>query len=204
MNKTPQKTVERLIQYRRIVQQMRDAGQEKVFSHQIARVSGASPAQIRRDLMGVGYSGSPAHGYIIHDLLQGIYEFLGLTEKKGACIVGLGSLGRAILGYFHEQNPVLKIKAAFDTDPAKTGIVFHGTLCHPASDMASVIRDKEITVAILTVPVEQAQQAAQQLVYAGIRGILNYAPVVLDIRPDIFVENRDMIQAVEKVAYFSK
>ncbi len=204
MNTIPEKALERLILYRRILINQKSENIKNSFSHQLANLAGVSSAQLRRDLMSIGYSGSPVRGYDINELMKSISEFVDAPEKQGVALVGVGHLGRAILEYFHGRRPKLEIVMAFDNNPQKVNRVVHGCRCYHINQMDQLISENNIKVAIISVPVEEAQEVAEKLVHAGITGILNYSPVKLQLSPEIYIENRDMIMAVEKVAYFSR
>lgn len=204
MNTIPEKALERLILYRRILINQKSENTANLFSHQLANLAGVSSAQLRRDLMSIGYSGSPVRGYDINELIKSISEFVDAPEKQGVALVGVGHLGRAILDYFQGRRPKLEIVMAFDNNPQKVNRVVHGCRCYHTDQMHQLISENTIKVAIISVPVEEAQEVAEKLVHAGITGILNYSPVKLQLSPEIYIENRDMIMAVEKVAYFSR
>ncbi len=204
MTPISEKTIERLILYRRILLGMQSTGAISLYSHQMAQLAGITPAQFRRDLMAIGYSGTPTRGYHIQELIKSLGEFIDATEEQSVILVGLGHLGRAIVDYFQGRRPNLKITAAFDNDPQKVNRVIHGCRCYHIDELESIISQHHVVAAILTVPAEEAQEIATRLVNAGIRGLLNYSPLKLHLPPDVYVENRDMILAVEKVAYFGR
>ncbi len=118
--------------------------------------------------------------------------------------MGIGNLGRALLTYFTDRNPKLSISAAFDTDPSKIGRVISGCHCHGLDDLADVITKQQILTGILAVPAGAAQEIATKLYNAGIRGIVNFAPIRLSLPPGVYVENLDMTTALEKVAFFAR
>jgi len=204
MNKIPEKALERLILYRRILINFKRENSTNLFSHQLAKLAGVTSVQLRRDLMAIGYFGSPVHGYDINELLISISEFIDASDKQEIALVGVGHLGRAILDYFHGRRSKLEITIAFDKDPAIVDRVFHGCRCYHTDLLHQIISDKNIKVAIISVPFDEAQDIAEKLVQAGVKGILNYSPIRLQLSSEIYVENRDMIMAVEKVAYFAR
>lgn len=202
MSEASEKTIERLLLYRRLLRNLNAGEMDHLYSHQLSGLLGVPSAQIRRDLMVIGYSGSPSKGYHVLELIKSIGAFVDPPEKIGVGLFGLGHLGRAILAYFKGRVPQLEIRAAFDINPEKTNRIYHGCRCYPSHMMESIIKENNIAIGILSVPADAAKEMAQQMVDAGIRGILNYAPVNLSLGPEIHVENRDMIIAVEKVAHF--
>lgn len=203
-SKIPEKTIERLLLYRRILINSGLNPNASIYSHQLAQLSSVTSAQVRRDLMSIGYFGSPVHGYEIGKLIDSIGEFVDDTEVQRVALIGLGHLGRAILDYFRGRRPKLTITAAFDIDPEKVNRVLHGVRCYSIDQLTEVIRQEQIKVAIIAIPESGAQEIADQLVQAGVSGILNYAPIKLNVPPEVYIENRDMLLAVEKVAFFAR
>jgi redox-sensing transcriptional repressor len=200
----PEKTIERLILYRSLLIQARQDAEPGIFSHQLARLAGFSPAQVRRDLMEIGYSGSPAHGYRRETLIRSIGSMVDPEGREEVALAGIGYIGRAILAYFQGRSRHLEISAAFDVDPEKVDRVIHGCRCYPVDQLEGIVRDRGIRIGILCVPAGRAQAVADGFVAGGVKGILNYAPTRLRLPEDVYVENRDMITSVEKVAFFAR
>ena len=200
----PEKTIGRLSLYRRLLRAMHSRGAKYVFSHELANAARVTAAQVRRDIMALGYVGSPVRGYDVTELIGSIAGKLDAPEPEGVALVGVGNLGRAIMAFFSGRRPKLAITAAFDTDPEKVNRVIHGVRCYPAEDTEKVIREQGIRLAIIAVPASMAQAVTDQLVRAGVRGILNFAPLPLRFGPGVYVEAVDMTSALEKVAYFAR
>lgn len=198
------KTIGRLSLYRRLLNVLQAEGVRSVFSHQLANMAGCTAAQVRRDLMAVGYSGSPSAGYDVSRLLESIRDFLDVPGGQAVALVGVGNLGKALLAYFSGRRPNLQVVAAFDSDPYKANRVIHGCRCYPVESLADVVAGKDIQVAILAVPASAAQAVAETLVRAGVRGIVNFAPVRLRVPEGVYVEDIDMSISLEKVAYFAR
>jgi redox-sensing transcriptional repressor len=196
--------VGRLSLYRRLLAEVAAAGTTHIFSHQLANMAGCTPAQVRRDVMQIGYSGSPARGYDVRELAESIGDLLDADAPAGMALVGVGNLGRAILCHFVGRTPKFSIEAAFDTDPAKTDRVICGCRCHPVSRLEEILRARDIQVALVAVPKEAAQETADALCAAGVRGLVNFAPVRLYVPEGVYVENVDVTMALERVAYFSR
>jgi redox-sensing transcriptional repressor len=201
---TSERTIGRLSLYRRILGHLKTDGRPYIHSHQIAALCGVTPAQVRRDLMSIGYSGSPNRGYDTSELLWSIEDFLYDSKGQNVALVGVGNLGRAILAYFTGRRPRLTVVAAFDNDPAKHSRVILGCRCHPLEQIEPVVRAQGIQVGILTVPASAAQQVAERLVEAGVTGLLNFAPVALRLPLHVHVEDIDLAMSLEKVAFFSR
>jgi len=201
---TSNKTIGRLSLYRRLLNQLREEGAGSVFSHQLAEMAKVTAARVRRDIMAIGYSGTPARGYNVEQLIESIRNFLDTPGGQGVALVGVGNLGRAILAYFVGRRPNLSIVAAFDADPAKVDRVIHACHCYPMERLESVIQEGGLRVAIIAVPAAEAQDAANRLVAAGIRGILNFAPVRLHVPPHVYIEDNDITMSLETVAYHAR
>jgi len=198
------RTIGRLSLYRRLLESSIPGGRDTVFSHELAGLACVTPAQVRRDLMATGCSGSPGKGYRIRDLIEGISKFLDDPEGQSVALVGVGNLGRAILTYFSGRRRNLRITASFDVDPLKTGRVINGCRCYSMSELGDVLERGRIKTAILAVPAGKAQETTDALVAAGVRGILNYAPVPLRVPDGVFLEERDMTMSLETVAFFAR
>ena len=200
----PDKTVERLSLYRWLLEGRVERGTVNLFSHQLASMACVTPAQVRRDLMAIGYTGSPNKGYRVKDLALSIGRVIDGKEPARVALVGMGNLGRAIVSFLRGRRSALHVVATFDSDSKKAGRMISGTKCYSQSRIEEVVSDMDITVAILTVPSEAAQTVADRVVEAGVRGILNYAPVPLRVPEWVYLENRDVTAALEKVAYFAR
>ncbi len=201
---TSERTIGRLSVYRRLLRQAAAEGHENVYSHELGKRAGATACQVRRDLMGLGCAGSPSRGYKVQALLERIDLFLDAPDVEPVALVGVGNLGRAILSFFQRRRPKLEITAAFDSDPWKVDRVVQGVRCHALADAERVVREQGITLAVLTVPAGAAQEVADMLVAAGIKGILNFAPAPLRVPLGVFVEDMDLAMSLEKVAYFAR
>jgi len=179
-------------------------GREYVHSHEIAGACSVTAAQVRRDLMPIGFAGSSERGYGIPGLLQSISNLLDDPEEQRVALVGVGNLGRALLSYFRGRHARLKIAAAFDVDPAKVGRVIAGTRTYPMQQIEAVFSKQGIGIAILTVPAAEAEAVATRVVQAGARALLNFTQVHLHLPRSVFVESIDFGVSLEKVAYFRR
>ena len=204
MKVLPEKTVERLSEYRRSLYQCLDKGKSYIFSHELAEIHNITAVQVRRDIMFIGYSTSNRKGYHVEDLIQVISKIIDPQEVYNVGVVGLGNLGKAITTYFIEKRPQLKLVATFDLDPKKIGSQTKGIECYSIDRLREIIIARQISIGILTVPVYSAQDMAKALVQAGIKGILNFTTVTLNVPEEVYLEEYDMITSMEKVAYFVK
>ena len=179
-------------------------GKMSVFSHQLAEMAGVTSSQVRRDFMFIGTQGRANTGYNTKELKAGIDQFLVSHEPDGVALVGIGNLGRAVLAFFHGRRPNLIIKACFDKDPDKIGRIIHGCRVYSIEDMASVLLSEKINIAIIAVPRAFAQETAEKLIQAGVNGIVNFAPVPLNVPGNVYVDNVDFTMSLEKVAHFAR
>jgi redox-sensing transcriptional repressor len=197
------KTVERLSLYRRYLLEQISAGNEHIFSRQLALCSGGSPAQVRQDLRVLGYSGSSSEGYHIPHLLLSIDKFFSLSFCQKAVLAGVGNLGRALLSHFSRREIYPQIIAVVDVNPQLLNTVICGCRCFHPDEITEIIRDQEITMGILTVPAKNAQQMSDLFVEAGIKGILNFTPSPIRTPDSVYMERIDLSIALEKVAYYT-
>jgi redox-sensing transcriptional repressor len=200
----PEKTIERLSQYRRTLLNCSAKGQTHIFSHELAAILNITAVQVRRDIMFLGYSSMQRKGYNIHDLIGTIGNVLDNHEILNVCVIGIGNLGTAITSYFKGKREKLEIVAAFDINPEKIGKIIADVRCYHLDNLNEITKKYNITIGMITVPPEQASEVAIKLIEAGIKGILNFTTVPLNVPSHIYLEEYDMITALEKVAYFSK
>jgi redox-sensing transcriptional repressor len=199
-----ERAIARLVIYRRLLERLRDTGTEYVFSHTLAGPARVTAAQVRRDVMDLEYLGNPAKGYRVVDLLERIARMLDPKVVQTAVLAGAGRLGGALMSYFNNWSPRLQIVGIFDSDPAKIGHDFHGHPCRKLADLPKVVRKHGVDVGILAVPAEAAPDVARMMVGAGVKGIMNFAPLQLDVPPDVFVEQVDLTVSIERVAYMAR
>jgi len=190
--------------YRRLLQSLQADGVDSIYSHQLARHAVVSAAQVRRDLMEIGYSGSPNKGYDVAACIESISHFLDGSVRQEVALVGAGNLGHAVLSHFADKSPSVAIVAAFDTDPALADTLVHGVRCLPVEGMEELVRDLGIEIAVLTVPGTAAQHVADVLVRAGVKSMISFAPTPLALPNEIFVEYMDITAALESAAYFAR
>ncbi len=152
----------------------------------------------------IGYSSVHRKGYDVKELIDTIGRIIDSDEGMNVAIIGIGNLGRALAGYFKGKRSKLNLVASFDNDPQKINKVISGVKCYPYDDLEKVINELKIQIAILTVPADFAKEISEETVRFGIKGILNFTTVPLNVPSDVFLEEYDMITSIEKVAYFVK
>ena len=205
-NAISDKAIGRLSLYRRALHRGIEAGAvgAHIFSHELARLVGLSAAIVRRDIMTIGFSGSPSRGYNAAELIESIGRFLDAPEAQKVALVGVGNIGRALLSYFAYRRPKLSIVAAFDVREELAGRLFLGCRCYDVHQMEEIVRSEDIRVGIIAVPASEAQQVVDGLLRAGVTGFLNFSPVALRTPSDVYVDNIDMTMSLEKVAFFAQ
>lgn len=173
----------------------------KVSSGRIAAAVGVSDAQVRRDLAALGHLGQRGIGYDARELARAIRAALGIDRHWRAVLVGVGNLGRALLRYQGFRTQGFEIVGLFDADPAKLGQVVEGLEVEPVSKLASRVPILRAELGVVTVPAEVAQSVAEALVSAGVRGILNFAPVVLRLPARVRLVTVDLAIQLEQLAF---
>jgi redox-sensing transcriptional repressor len=202
--KLPERTVERISAYRRSLLNCLAEGKTHIYSHELAAMHHNTAVQVRRDIMFIGYSSMQRKGYDVRELIDVIGNILDSDRGLNVAVVGIGNLGRAITAYFMGKRSKLNIVAAFEVDPNKVDRVISGIKCYSINQMQEVIVDKKISIAIITVPADQAREIAESLYLAGVKGFLNFTTVPLNVSPEVYIDEYDMITSLEKVAYFVK
>lgn len=202
--KLPGKTVERLSEYRRSLLDCLREQKNFIFSHDLAARLHITAVQVRRDLMLIGYSSVQRKGYDVRELIEKIGKVIDPPESLNVAVIGIGNLGRAVAGYFKGKRSQLNLVASFDNDPQKINKVVSGVKCFPYNELEKMLRELDIKIAILTVPPEYAREVTEDLVRSGIRGILNFTTIPLNVPSEVYLEEYDMITSIEKVAYFVK
>jgi redox-sensing transcriptional repressor len=199
----PKVTAKRLPIYFRYLDRLSSLGIRRVSSAELSRSLNIDPATIRRDLSYLGALGRKGYGYDVEYLIQFLREFLKQDETTNVILVGVGNLGTALLQYDFLKNNAM-IVAAFDSDPSKIGQKINGIPIHGMDSFDQVVKEEEVLVAILTVPVHAAQDVTDQLVKAGIKGILNFTPTRLQVPDEIKIHYIDLSVELQSLVYFLK
>jgi redox-sensing transcriptional repressor len=202
-HRIPVQTIGRLSLYRRLLLDLSAGGMRQIYSHQLASAAVATPAQVRRDLMMIGFTGSPRKGYAVEDLIAAVNAILAKSVETSVALVGVGNLGRAILAYYTNRQPWVRFTAAFDRDADKANRIIHGCRVYPFDQVEDVLGREGIKGAVIAVPAAEAQRVADRLVLAGVRSFLNFAPVRLHLPTGVFVDDMDMSTALDRVAYYA-
>jgi redox-sensing transcriptional repressor len=185
-------SIRRLPSYLHIIRQFQREGGEFVSGTLIAQELNLEPIQVRKDLAITGVAGKPKKGYPVEALISAIERFLGWDRTRNAVLAGVGNLGSALLGYPEFKRHGLNILAAFDRDPAKINSAVHGVPVLPVDAIEAEVPRLGVITAILTVPSAFAQETADALVKAGIRGIWNFTNVKLKVPDGVAVQKEDL------------
>jgi len=197
----PKAVVSRLSLYLRELQRLTREGEETTSSTQLGRLLGFTDAQVRKDLAYFGQFGYPGIGYRCHELIHAIKQILGTNQPWPLALVGLGNLGRALTNYKGFGSQGFQLCAAFDIDPTKVGQTIDGIPIFHHDDIARIVKEKNIRLAIVAVPATAAQGVADALVAAGIEGILNFAPVTLGLPKEIHTVGVDLAIELEQLSF---
>lgn len=197
----PSAAVGRLSLYLRELQRLLDAGMVSLNSTELATLVGVSPAVVRRDLASIGAIGRRGVGYRSVDLIQAIGTTLGLETRWTVILVGVGSLGTALLRYRGLQRQGFHIIAAFDADKRMVGKLIGDVPVFSSLEMSEKIRELKPQLAVLAVPADAATAVARELADAGVAGILNFAPASLKPDKEIAVVNVDLASEMQRLAF---
>jgi redox-sensing transcriptional repressor len=187
--------------YLRRLERVHDTGMRTVSSGQLGEALGITDAQVRKDLANLGSLGHPGVGYPTEELIGALRRKLGIDREWLVAVVGVGNLARALLRYRGFQQQGFRIVALFDADPTKVGQQLDGLAIHSTGQMQAVIAATGAELGIVAVPSEAAQEVADELVSAGIRGLLNFAPVVLHLPTHVSLVAVDLAVQLEQLAF---
>ena len=199
--KIPKTTVSRLSIYLRALNRLEEEV-DTVSSRTLSEIVGFTAAQIRKDLAYFGQFGVPGRGYYITSLKEGIMRILGINKDWSVALVGAGHLGRALMAYkgFKQQHFI--ISAVFDNDPEKVGKNYLNHKIFSMDELPRLVRERKIKIGVVTVPSEEAQNAVNALVDAGVKAILSFAPATVSVPPQVKLNRVDLSIELEGLSYF--
>ncbi len=200
-NHVPAAVVNRLTLYLRELQYLLGDGEETTSSSQLGQRLGFTDAQVRKDLAHFGHFGHPGIGYRCEELIQEIRKILGTDREWRVALVGVGNLGRALLGYRGFSRQGFRLIAAFDADQSKSGTKIEGVEIYSMDQLSEVLAAERIELGLVAVPATQAQEVADQLVAAGVGGIVNFAPVTVSVPAGISKVGVDLARELEQVTF---
>lgn len=199
--KIPEATIGRLSFYSRFLTKLEKDGIETVSSGEIAKGIAGNSAQVRKDFAYFGGFGKRGVGYNVADLNRNIKEILGLNREWKAVIVGMGNLGRALAYYHGFASRGFSIIGLFDNNPSKKGEKINSLEIKDSSELDEFLEKNPVDIAILTLPGESVQFVVDRVVKKGVKGILNFAPVVVATEKDVQVRNVDLSVNLEILSY---
>ncbi len=197
----PDATVARLPLYLRALVELAGQGTHTVSSRDLARAAGVNPAQLRKDLSFLGSHGTRGVGYAVEELLEHISNVLGLSRDWRVVLVGVGNLGRALASYGGFAERGFQLAALVDVDPNTVGLEVAGQVVEPLEELPEIVRREDITIAVVAVPPEAAQEVVDRLVAAGVTAILNFAPACLAVPSHVRVRRVDLSTEMQILAY---
>lgn len=200
--KISEAVVRRLPIYLRFLNELAMKNVSTVSSHDLGQKLDLNPAQIRKDLAYFGEFGKKGIGYDIAYLIEKIRQILKLDRHIQVALVGAGNLGRALCNYNTYLRNDMKIVAVFDAMPSKAGESINNLIVQPMHEMKKVLSELGVRIGIITVPANEAQNVANQFVDCGIEAILNFAPVIIKVPPEVRVHHADFTTELQSLAYY--
>jgi redox-sensing transcriptional repressor len=197
----PNPAVRRLSLYLRQLEAFQRKDRRTISSKQLGESLGLTDAQVRKDLAYFGQFGHPGIGYRVEDLIAQVRKILGTDKTWNVLLVGAGNLGRALMAYKGFEKKGFRLAAVFDADPTKIGKKHGPFPIQPLTELTATIQAKNIRLAIIAVPADHAQDVADQLVSAGVRGILNFAPVSITVPTDFALTAVDLAVQLEQLSF---
>lgn len=200
--KIPDIIIGRLPVYLRALQRLADKGVQTTSSQELGEIIGISAAQIRKDISQFGEFGKQGTGYSIAFLIERLRAILQVDRAWDMAVVGMGDIGHALARYNGFSNRGFRVVMVFDNDPRKIGDTVGGFEVFSTESMVEKIKQNRIKIAVLTVPATVAQETADQLVKAGVKAILNYAPISLAVPDDVHVQYIDPVTHLQRMTYY--
>lgn len=202
--KLPQATIARLPVYLRSLVFLANKGEQIVSSEGLAQLAGTNAAQLRKDLSYLGEFGTRGVGYEVDQLINEMSKWLGLLRDRTVVIVGLGRLGGALVGYQGFSQKGFKIVGAFDRDPSKIGVSVDGVVVKHVNELDSVVANAPggVDIGIIATQAPSAQGVANRMVSAGIRAIINFAPITIEVPDDVVLRQVDLSVELQILSYY--
>jgi len=199
--KISESTIHRLSLYYRVLSILEKENYETVSSKELARREKLTPAQVRKDLSFFGSFGTRGLGYPVAELKKRIAEILGLDKGWNIALIGVGNIGSALVGYKEFSRQGFNIKLIFDNDQRKIGSNHKGIIVSDIANLEQELRDNNIAIVVIAVPATVAQYIVDDIVRAGIKAILNFAPVNLKVPDDVSLRNENMSMELEYLSF---
>ena len=197
----PRATIQRLAVYIQVLEQLEREGTEVISSDPLSKACDVNASQVRKDLAYFGEFGVRGVGYHVKSLIASISSALGIDREWRTALVGVGNMGRAILNHTEFRQRRFNIVGAFDCDPFKIGEKVYGLEVMCTRRLKEKVEELHMKMGIITTPPERAQRAANHLINAGIRGILNFAPARIKVPDGVYVEYVDFFHHLYSLAF---
>jgi redox-sensing transcriptional repressor len=194
-------TLKRLPLYLRLLRKMKENGDEYASGTVVAKELGLDPIVVRKDLAITGAVGRPRLGFPMDEIIEAIEEFLGWSNTTDAFLVGVGSLGRALLGYQGFEQHGLRIVAAFDANPDVIGTEVHGKTVLDVAKMPDLAKRMHVQIGIITVTASVAQSVVDTMIEGGIRGIWNFTPTSLDVPKHVILQREELASSLAVLSH---
>lgn len=201
MRRIADSTVRRLSLYLRFLEESTNRGLVTISSDELARRGGTTSAQVRKDLSFFGSFGKRGLGYSVPELTESLREILGLRRDWQVIIVGAGKIGTALAQYRGFRQRGFRVTAVYDRDPKKIGTRWDTLTVRDMAEIERDIQKEHPDIAVLTTPAEEAQVVVDRLVSAGMRALLNFAPIQLHVPPDVTLKNVNMAMELEGLSF---
>jgi len=194
-------TVRRLSLYLRFLEESGQRGLVTISSDELARRGGTTSAQVRKDLSFFGSFGKRGLGYSVPELTESLREILGLRREWQVIIVGAGKIGTALAQYRGFRQRGFRVVAVYDRDPQKIGTQWDTLTVRDMTNIERDIASEQPDIAVLTTPADEAQNVVDRLVRAGMRAVLNFAPVQIQVPADVTLKNVNMAMELEGLSF---
>lgn len=200
----PEATVHRLPRYLQVLVESTDAGRATISSQELAHGAGLTSAIVRKDVSYLGTYGTRGVGYVVGELAAEISSVLGITVDRSVVIVGIGNLGRALASYGGFQRRGFRTVALLDADPAVIGTVVDHLRVEDVADLPRIVAERDVQLAVLATPALHTPAAAHAAIAAGVRALLNFAPVHLDVPAEVTVRTVDLSTELQILSFYEQ
>jgi len=200
----PEATVARLAVYLRVLTTLADGGRGTVSSGELATAAGVNPAGLRKDLSHLGPCGVRGVGYEVRTLRDRISRVLGVERSRACVLVGIGNLGSALADYAGFGSRGFEFVGLFDAAPSRVGQQIGGHTVRAMDELEDVVAATQASIGVITTPAEVAQPVCDRLAAAGVRSILNFAPVTLAAPPGVDVRKVDLSVELQVLAFLGQ
>lgn len=201
MRKIAESTVRRLSLYLRFLEEFEEEGRETVSSEALAARGGTTSAQVRKDLSFFGSFGKRGLGYAVPELVRELQEILGLRRSYRVAMIGAGKIGSALVQYRGFLQRGFEIVSIFDADAGKVGKAWNGLTVLNVKELERELKENPVDIAVIVTPGDAAQSVADTVVHAGVKAILNFAPVQLNVPEDVVVKTVNLALELETLSY---